>query len=71
MGILKVAVMLGAVAGALSLGGCAVYPAYPAYGPGYAPAPAVYAPAPVVVTPYPSYGWAWGGWGHGYHRHWR
>ncbi|WP_454723306.1 MULTISPECIES: hypothetical protein [Cupriavidus] len=49
--------MIGiAVAGAALLGGCAVYPAYPAYGYGgggevaVAPAPVYAAPA-VVVTP--------------------
>ncbi|MDF3831387.1 hypothetical protein P3W85_00190 [Cupriavidus basilensis] len=62
------------VAGAAMLGGCAVYPAYPAYGGdvGVAVAPApVYAP-PVVVAPgfYGGY-YGYHGYGGRRYRYWR
>jgi hypothetical protein len=52
----------GALALVASLGGCVVYPGYPAYGYGYAPQYA-YTPAPVVT-----FGGGWGG--HGWHHGW-
>jgi hypothetical protein len=61
-----------AVAASAALGGCAVYPAPVAVGPGYAePAPAYVAPS-VVVAPAPYYGYGYYGGYRGYrYRHWR
>ncbi|TFZ06099.1 hypothetical protein EZ313_05490 [Ramlibacter henchirensis] len=67
MNIRRIAITAAALAAAGLLGGCAVYPAQPAYtsypsapvvyssSPGVAPAPVVVAPAPVYVAPPPVY----------------
>ena len=54
------------LAGALTLGGCIVVPAHPAY---VAPAPVYVAPAPVYVAPAPAYVYGGYGWRRGY-GHW-
>jgi hypothetical protein len=63
----RIVALAATLAGAGLLGGCAVYPAQPAYAtypsapvvyssaPGVAPAPVVVAPAPVYVAPPPAY----------------
>ena len=68
---LAVAAVAGTVV--LTLTGCVVAPAYPAYGGGYGAGygGGYYAPAPVVVSPSVGFYGRWGGGGGGRGRYWR